>query len=86
MKCVWIGAAVGALVGTSFFFGAAHREDAEIVFVVTVSPLAALGALMGGFHAVLKELRALRRQRAIDAEDEDRDLDIIRRNQSAIGK
>jgi hypothetical protein len=31
-----------------------------------------LGALIGGLHAILQELRAMRRQRAMDMDTDDR--------------
>jgi hypothetical protein len=72
---VWLGAAVGALIGIVVFACSRPHGSSEmaLVFVVTVTPLTALGAIIGGVHAILQELRALRRQRAMDIVDMETD-------------
>ena len=76
MKRVWIGAAVGTLLG-SIAFGCGfphHSPEFMLLFVLTVMPFTTLGALIGGVQAILQELRALRRQRAMDIDDLDIDI------------
>jgi hypothetical protein len=74
MKRVWIGATVGALLGIAIFLCSMphHSSELTLVFVVVVSPLAMLGAHIGGVQAILRELRAMRRQRAMDMDMDDR--------------
>jgi hypothetical protein len=78
MVRVYVGAAIGAAIGIlAFAIDEATRHPAHdpivLLFIVTVVPPAILGAVIGGFHAVMIQLRALRRQRALDMDDDEPD-------------
>jgi hypothetical protein len=72
MVRVYVGVSIGALLGIMAFlmsWSHNHGPEVELIFIVTVVPPAVLGAVIGGFHATMEQLRALRRQRALQMEE-----------------
>lgn len=75
MRRVLIGVAMGIVLGTACTcaMGRSRGPDSDILFMLCSVPLATLGAVIGGFSAVLSELRAVRRHQALNMDDEDHD-------------